>query len=71
MIHRRHALQAAAAGHVRASSLAGFLLERGLGGTMDEDQARTFYQADAAAGDADALFALGLMARDGRAWRRP
>jgi TPR repeat protein len=68
---RTLAAAAAAAGHVRASALAGHLLERGLGGPADDETARLRYEAAAVAGDGDALFALGLMARDGRAGLTP
>jgi hypothetical protein len=72
--HRRAralALEAAAAGHVRASTLAAYLLERGLGGPRRDEDARALYQAAAVAGDADALLALGIMARDSRGGLAP
>jgi TPR repeat protein len=68
---RTLALEAAAAGHVRASTLAAYLLENGLGGPRRDEEARQLYQAASVAGDADALLALGIMARDSRGGLAP
>lgn len=62
---------AAQNGNARAAVLLGYLLERGLGGRESQAQAARWYRAAGELGDADALFALGVMAREGRGGLSP